>query len=164
MEARFTLGADVFPITFSDVYTPICDFAVWLDKIVADEPAEPVWADDEDQDHYFNVMPSDQPGILVFEYLRGHYSGDGLYRRAYIEKKDLVREFYMFLNSLNSLKFVEDGTFDYDDLSEFLQPNYCFDFSRGTGEVIHLDLSKIEAYLTSNGILPKHPPKVMNTA
>jgi hypothetical protein len=159
MEARFTLGNDVFPITFSDVYTPICDFVTWLDKIVADEPADPVWADDEDQDHYFHATPSEKPGILVFEYLRGHYCGDGLYRRACVGKKDLVREFYLFLNSLNNLKFEEDGTFDYDDLSEFLQPNYSFDFSRDSSEVIHLDLSKIEAYLMSNGILPKLPPR-----
>jgi hypothetical protein len=155
MESRLTIGTDIFPILFSDVYTPIHDFVVWLENLVRDEPAAPVWADDEDQDHYFHASPSEEAGVLIFEYLRGHYSGDGLYRRAYVGKDQLILEFYMVLNSLNSLKF-DDRIDPYreEEPPDVLPDKAWFAFFCHTDEKVRLDLSNIEEYLANKGLLP----------
>ncbi|MBK1730906.1 hypothetical protein [Thiococcus pfennigii] len=142
IDARLRIGQDVFPITFSDVYPPFLDLVDWITRIAEDQDPDPVWVDDEFRDHFFAVSKTTARDGLLFEYARFLFDGTGLYRKALVNKDDLVREFYLIFKYLMEIDLAgedekPEGTAIY------------FNFGRNTDEILRFDLSAIESYLNA---------------
>ena len=137
MDSRIKIGQDVFAICFSDVYPPFLQFRDWVLKIIKHEKTDPVWVDDEFNEHVFNVKETKRSDLLIFEYTRYSFPGYGLYRKALVYRKKLVTEFYLVLKYLMSIDFKEEGT------------TVWFNFDACSDEIINIELSEIESLLNT---------------
>lgn len=139
MPSRLTIGSDIFPITFSDVYSPFCEIVRWVTKICCDIDVERLFINDEHEDHFFKITKTHDVNLLIFEYSHFYFSICGVYKKTIVNKNDFIKEFYCTMKGIMEIDFESESKKDWSEI--------WFHFDRNSDDIITFDLSGIEDYL-----------------